>query len=336
MHFSEGIGAQPEALARSLTRVSADVARLPAPRPGEVVALIGIGASEHIARGAACEWRDAGLRAFAVSASEVTAAGAPAADLYVAISESGRSTETIEAVQALAGRRTVAVVNDPDSPLAQACDAVLHLDSGPDSPVYTTGYTASLQALGVLGERWSDRRGSWSGLPALAELTLAEARPVVQAVAGAVDGAQVVDVVAGGTATATAGEGALLLRESARLLTAQHETRNYLHGPMEPLSGQVACLLVGAGREVRLARDTAALGCPTLLLTTTPDVGSAGSLTVLRLPRASSPLAQAVLDILPVQVLAEAVAARRGLAVDGFRYRQDDTKAPLTTTPVGP
>ena len=336
MHFSEGIAAQPQALARSLARVSADVASVPAPRPDDVVALIGIGASEHSARGAAVEWREAGLRAFAVSAAEVTSAGAPAADLYVAISESGRSTETITAVQALAGRRTVAVVNDPASPLAQACDAVLHIDSGPDSPVYTTGYTASLQALGVLGERWSDRRGRWPDLPALAELVLTETRPAVQALAGAVDGAWVVDVVAGGTATTTAGEGALLLRESARLLTAQHETRNYLHGPMEPLPGQVACLLIGAGREVRLAQDTAALGCPTLLLTTTPDVGGDGSLTVLRLPRAASPLAQAVLDILPVQLLAEAVAARRGLAVDGFRHRQDDTKAPSTTVPVGP
>jgi hypothetical protein len=28
-----------------------------------------------------------------------------------------------------------------------------------------------------------------------------------------------------------------------------------------------------------------------------------------------------------VQHLARAVARRRGLAVDGFRYRQDDTKA---------
>jgi fructoselysine-6-P-deglycase FrlB-like protein len=328
MHFSEGIRAQPEALARSLARVSTDVEQLPRPRAGEVVALIGIGASEHIARGAAREWRDAGLRAFAVSASEVTAAGAPAADLYVAISESGRSTETVDAVHALSGRRTVAVVNAADSRLARACDAVLDIDSGPDSPDYTTGYTASLQALGVLGESWSDRRGNWSGLPALAQQTLTEARPVIEAAAGVVDAAQVLDVVASGTATATAGEGALLLRESARLLTAAHETRNYLHGPMEPLAPQVACLLVGAGREVRLARDTAALGCPTLLVTTDRGVGSEGPLTVLRLPCAPSPLGQAVLDILPIQLLAEAVATRRGLAVDGFRHRQDDTKTP--------
>jgi fructoselysine-6-P-deglycase FrlB-like protein len=138
--------------------------------------------------------------------------------------------------------------------------------------------------------------------------------------------ARIVDVVAAGVSSATAGEGALLLRESARLHTAAHETRNYLHGPMEPLNPETACVVVGSGREVRLARDTAALGCPTLLLTTDEDVSSDDALTVLRLPRAGSALASAVLEMLPLQLLALAVAGRRGLAVEGFRYQQDDTK----------
>jgi glucosamine--fructose-6-phosphate aminotransferase (isomerizing) len=96
---------------------------------------------------------------------------------------------------------------------------------------------------------------------------------------------------------------------------------------MEPLEGQVCCVVIGDGREVRLARDTAALGCPTVLLTTDGEAAPEGALTVLRLPRAGRPLGQAVLDILPIQLLAWAVARRRGLPVDGFRHRQDDTKA---------
>ena len=72
---------------------------------------------------------------------------------------------------------------------------------------------------------------------------------------------------------------------------------------------------------------TAALGCPTVLVTTDPDVVSEGPLTVLRLPRTGSPLARAVLEILPLQLVAWAVARRRGLSVDGFRYQQEDTKS---------
>jgi glucosamine--fructose-6-phosphate aminotransferase (isomerizing) len=77
---------------------------------------------------------------------------------------------------------------------------------------------------------------------------------------------------------------------------------------------------------VRLARDVSALGCPTVLMTTRDDVASGGGLHVLRLPRAGSPLAAAALQILPVQALAWRLADARGLAVDGFRYHQDDTK----------
>jgi hypothetical protein len=95
MQFSDGIAAQPATLARSLAAVSAAVAGLPRPGTGDVVALVGIGASEHIARSAAYQ-----------------------------------------------------------------CS----LDSGPDSPIYTTGYTATLQALGLLGEYWSGD-GAGTGPP---------------------------------------------------------------------------------------------------------------------------------------------------------------------------
>ena len=95
---------------------------------------------------------------------------------------------------------------------------------------------------------------------------------------------------------------------------------------MEPLDAQTACVIVGDERELRLAQDTSDLGCPTMLITTRTDILSATSLTVLTLPRAPSPLAQAVLQILPLQLLGWAVASGRGLAVDGFRYHQDDTK----------
>jgi len=74
------------------------------------------------------------------------------------------------------------------------------------------------------------------------------------------------------------------------------------------------------------ARDVSALGCRTLLLTTRSDVDAAENLTVLALPEAGSPLAQAVLQIIPRQVLAWRLASDRGLAVDGFRYQQADTK----------
>lgn len=327
MLFTEGIAAQPNVLAHSAKSLRDALKDLPPSRPGEVIALVGIGASEHVAASAAPVWRDQGLRAFAVSASQLlNTTVVPFADLYVGLSESGRSTETVAAMGKFSAARRVGLTNFADSPLVAVVDEALFLDSGPDSPVYTTGYTATLQAIGLLGEHWSGQATDWSGLPDMAATVLINAAPVVANLASAFAGARVVDVVASGASASTAGEGALMLRESARLLTASHETHNYLHGPMEPLDPQTACVITGDGREVRLALETSELGCPTLLITTRSDISSSKTLTVLTMPRASSPLAQAVLEILPLQQLAWAVASDRGLAVDGFRYHQDDTK----------
>lgn len=326
MRFPDGIAAQPDILARSAQALREALPGLPHPRPGEVIALVGIGASDHAARSAAPVWRDQGLRAFAVSAAELQTATEPVADLYVGLSESGRSAETVAALGQISRATRVGLTNFADSPVAGVVEHLLCLHSGPDSPVYTTGYTATLQALGLLGEHWSGHATDWSGLPEFATTVLTDAAPLVADLAATFDDARIIDVVASGASNSTAGEGALLLRESARLLTANHETYNYLHGPMEPLDAQTACVIIGDGREVRLAQSTSELGCPTLLITGRSDILSSGNLAVLQLPKAPSPLAQAVLEILPLQQLGWAVASRRGLMVDGFRYHQDDTK----------
>jgi fructoselysine-6-P-deglycase FrlB-like protein len=325
MRFPDGIDAQPSVLAASATAVRAalsDVADLP---DGALIGLIGIGASEHICRSAAAAWRSAGLRAVAVSASELQHGDARLADVYVALSESGRSAETVAALSQIDARR-VGITNVPDSPMAAVVDELIVLGSGPDSPVYTTGYTASLQAVGMLGDRWAGTTGDWTALPGLAARVLDQSAAAVEAVARDFGRARIIDVIGSGTASAAAGEGALMLRESARAHTACHETFNYLHGPMEPLDPQTACIVIGDQREIRLARDVSALGCPSLLITGRTDVGSADRLHVLGLPETGTPLADAVLQILPLQRLGWELARRRGLAVDGFRYRQHDTK----------
>jgi fructoselysine-6-P-deglycase FrlB-like protein len=332
MRFADGVQAQPAVLARSAQVVRSALGEIaPLPRDA-VVGLVGIGASEHIARGAASAWRRAGLRAVAISASELLSDGASVADVYVGLSESGRSAETVAAMASLTGRR-VGITNGPGSPLTEVVDEVVLLDSGPDSPVYTTGYTATLQAVAMLGEHWGAGAPSdWSALPGQVAAVLEQAETAAEALAKPFGSARIIDVIASGAAVATAGEGALLLREAARAHTSAQETYNYLHGPMEPLEADTACIIVGDGRELQLARDVAALGCQTMLVTADPASASTeecgSGLRVVPVPATTSPLARAVLEILPVQALAWRIASDRGLAVDGFRYEQSDTKLP--------
>jgi glucosamine--fructose-6-phosphate aminotransferase (isomerizing) len=178
----------------------------------------------------------------------------------------------------------------------------------------------------MLGEHWSGGVGDWSALAEQADTVLSRAAAVLDPLVERFDGARIVDVVGTGAAAGAAGEGALILREAARAHTATHDTYNYLHGPMEPLDPATAVVVVGEGRELRLARDVSALGCPTVLVTADGGVSAEGDLRVVTLPTTASPLAAEVLRILPFQLLALRLAERRGLAVEGFRYHQDDTK----------
>jgi fructoselysine-6-P-deglycase FrlB-like protein len=325
MRFDDGVRAQLAALAASRAVVSAALDGLPALKSG-TVALVGIGASAMASRSAALAWREAGLSAFAVTAPELMAGGSMGIDLVVAISESGRSVETVTAIQTLDGVPTVGLTNDLTSPLADAADVAVPLGCGEDSPAYTVGYTATLQALGLIGESWSGRQTDWSALPGLAAAVLQANEAAVDGAAESLRGSFAIDIVAGARSEASAGEGALLLREVARVFTSAHETRSYLHGPMEALEpGSVGCVVFGNGREIQLARDTSRLGCPTLLVTALAEPAPAEQLSVARVPEATG-LVATVLEVIPVQQLAWALSEARGLATGVFRNHQDDTK----------
>lgn len=327
MRFEDGIRAQSAALAASRASVSAGLDGLPALKSG-TVALVGIGASGIASRSAALAWREAGLSAFPVTAPELVAAGAAGVDVVVAISESGRSVETVTALESLDGIPSVGLTNDLSSPLAGAVDVAVPLGCGEDSPAYTVGYTSTLQALGLIGDRWSGQDTDWSSLPDLAGDVLDVNEETIARAAENLRRSVAIDFVAAARSEASAYEGALLLREQSRVFTSAHETRGYLHGPMEALEpGTFGCVVIGDGREVRLAKDTNALGCPTLLVTSLAEVGPAEQLFVARLPKVAG-LAATVLQILPLQQLASELARAHGLLGGVFRNHQEDTKLP--------
>src|SRR5437763_13601042 len=123
MRFEAGMNAQPQVLARSAEAVRSGLGGIGPLQDGQVVALVGMGASEHIARSAAPAWRAAGIRAVAVSASELKHQATALADVDVTLSESGRSAETVAALSPGGGRR-IGVTNEAASPLAEAVDEV--------------------------------------------------------------------------------------------------------------------------------------------------------------------------------------------------------------------
>lgn len=329
--YLDGVRGQPDNLRRSAARVRAALAgpvgseAATAVQRGGLVAL-GMGASTHAAMGFAAVLRAAGRAAVAMSAADLGEGVPPGlAAAFLGISQSGRSRETVEALAAVppGTAARLALTNDPDGPLAALANLVLPLGCAEDTRVSTLSYTATLQALGLLADRLTDRGSAdWKALPDLAADVLdSDIEPVVAALAAA----GCVDVVASGVRAATAGAAGLLLREAAHLPAASFATREYLHGPLETAGPGQTVLLFGAGREVSLAADLAGYGTSVVLITdASDDLPALPRLHVFRLPAAGG-LAGCVLDILPVQLAAHALAERAGRPIE-LRHMPADTK----------
>ncbi len=292
------------------------------------IVLSGIGASGHALIPAMLALRAAGRRAFAVSAAELReASAARLGDAFVLVSQSGASTEVVEALECLGGKPVVAISARGDSPLASAASAWLPLGPLPDTPVATLSYTATLQALGMLCDflLGPSKIGSvWDRLPELAAGVLSQADGVVEGLAAPFASVRALDAVGGGPAAASAGETALLAREGLRLPATGMETREYLHGPLEAVDEGFGCIVFGREREHGLAAALASFGAEVALLTDTRVDDAAGA-TVLDLPTVAD-LAAPILQILPIQLLADHVARLRGLEIGRLRRHQHDTK----------
>jgi fructoselysine-6-P-deglycase FrlB-like protein len=269
-----------------------------------------------------------GHRSVKLDASDLMslAAGLEVADSYVFVSEGGRSRETIAAAKWAPRGRRLGLTNDPSAPLSEVVDALVELGHGEDSPVYTVGYTATLQAFGLLATALDgdDDGDDWAALPDLVTETHAALGDQAKGVAARLNELTSLDFAGHGASFAAAAEAALLFREATRTPTATYATYQYLHGPLEPLSSRQGCILFGDDREVSLAQYLVHQGIPTVLVTSSETTETAG-LSVMRIPKLAA-TSRAIVEILAAQLVAGEVARLRGLGIEGFRYHQDDTK----------
>jgi glucosamine--fructose-6-phosphate aminotransferase (isomerizing) len=273
-----------------------------------------------------CETREGGV--LLEDAGELLHYGLRAAGVasaLIAISQSGRSYETVRAVQALRAERrvpVVAVVNDLGSPLAAVADVAIPMLAGSEAAIATKTYLSTMAALAVLAGTACpgsvDAGHLDRAIETVAELVADEHLGPRAAVH--LGGARALLIVARGPALGAAAYGALTVKEAAALPAEAMSGGAFRHGPLE-LTGADAGLIVLAppGRTadllVGVARETALRGCPTWLITDAAHaaaVDGAPSLLISAvapdLPESLAPLALAV----PLQLAAEALAIRMG------------------------
>lgn len=327
MSYRPTVARQPESLADTLEAARAELKSLDlSPLATGVVAVTGIGASYAAAVVVAAEMQRRGRRSFAVRSGEMMA-GYDIADTVLALSHRGRSIETVGALQKLPRAKSLAITNNPESPLAKAATYHLRLNNGSDATPSSTGYTATLLAAGLANDAIHGGGGAdWSALPDLTREVQRHAAEKMPRLAELFRERRGIDCVGAGASIGTADGASLLIREAARVPASGYETRHYLHGPMESMDATTGVVLFGDGRELALAENLAAIGCPALLVTSDTGIVDTGKLTVIHVPASDDLIMRGIIDIFAAQLLAAELSDAAGLTDVKFRYRQSDTK----------
>ena len=242
--------------------------------------------------------------------------------LVLGISQSGRSPDVKEVIEEARrqGRPTVALTNDPASPLAAASDEVLELQAGEELAVAATKtYVNSLGAIALLFAVATDDRDALVELeriPSQLALQIERSWDDVRGLEG-IDGGT---VVARGVNYATSFEIALKIRELSGLLFEAYSSADLLHGPVAALAEGWPVLAVAprgpAFESMAEVLDALKARRPRLLVVSDDERALARADVALplwtRVPEWLSPL----VAVVPGQLAALRLAQLRGIDLD--------------------
>jgi glucosamine--fructose-6-phosphate aminotransferase (isomerizing) len=234
---------QPERLAALLARRTEIAVKVRALVPGRLAGtvLVARGSSDHAAKCGAYFVEMATGRPVASTSPSLFTLYRASTDfsgyLLIAVSQSGQTPEIVEVLdQAQArGARTIAITNDPASPLATAADLVVDLGAGEERAVPATKtVTAQLVAFAILADALGDLGlgdEAAAELPSQVAGVLTDVAPAT-ALAEWLRGTDRLVTVARGLLYGAACEAALKIAETTSRLTAAFSAADLRHGPI--------------------------------------------------------------------------------------------------------
>jgi glucosamine--fructose-6-phosphate aminotransferase (isomerizing) len=252
----------------------------------------------------------------------------------IGISQSGSSPDIVAVIEEAVrqGLVTIAVTNDPESPLAGAAELHLRLGAGPELSVPASKtYLASLLALALLSQAMDPDPSFEAALgqvpPALAAAL--EQDHELDRLVPALLGPRAI-VLGRGFNFSTAEEVALKLTEMSHVLARAWSVADFEHGPIAVVEPGFPVVLVDGRGQVSadmesIGRRLADQGCRVVrLLDGAGDHGPADATVSLDsgLPEELTPLTLAVLG----QLLAHRVALARGIDPDRPRALNEVTR----------
>jgi glutamine---fructose-6-phosphate transaminase (isomerizing) len=202
--------------------------------------------------------------------------------LFLAISQSGSSDDLIETAAAAraADAVTAAIVNDTESPLAQACEFVLPMAAGPELSVAATKtFIASLAASLRLIAYWTGDKDMSAACERLPTRLARAAELDWSAALSPLASATALIAIGRGPTLAVAREAALKLKETCALHAEAFSGAEFRHGPIALVANALPILMLAPSDAsamgfVDLAADLHAAGAR-VLMTVVGDASAA-------------------------------------------------------------
>jgi glucosamine--fructose-6-phosphate aminotransferase (isomerizing) len=249
--------------------------------------------------------------------------------LLLTISQSGRSDDLVEfsLMARSAGATTVAIVNDPASPLAAACDVALAMAAGPERSIAATkSFIASLTMLLRITAVWADDADLRAAIDRLPDRLTQAAELDWSGVVESFAKAASLMTIGRGPTLPVAREAALKFKETCHLHAEAFSSAEFQHGPVALVSARYPILMfvptdaAETGME-ELGGDLRAKGAA--LFST-----GRGGVAADRLPTLPTdhPDADAVCLMQSAYDLAIRLAERRGIDADRPRHLQKVTR----------
>lgn len=241
--------------------------------------------------------------------------------LVVAISQSGKSAETLRLLELNARRaKVIGVTNWADSPLAMKSDFAVMTAAGDEYTVSCKTYVTTQMALRMVGAALCGAEGGgrlreMEGAAEVFREYLGRWREHVDELIDVLSGVRDIFLAGRGESLSAAQTGALTIKESTHFHAEGMSSAAFRHGPFEMLKGGIF-IGVFAGDEKtrelneRLVRDVGATEARAALFA--EDASG-----VYRIPRVPGSL-RTMVEVLPVQMMTLALATLVGREAGKF------------------
>jgi glucosamine--fructose-6-phosphate aminotransferase (isomerizing) len=247
----------------------------------------------------------------------------------LSVSQSGKSPDIVEMARMArkGGALSIAITNDPSSPLASVSDHTLVLDAGPELSVAATKTFVNSAVVGIwLLAEWAQDANVLKAIHALPKQLEQAVQINWPNARTALENSNSIFCLGRGPASAISNEAALKFKETCQIHAESYSSAEVLHGPVSIVDAGFPILAFTAAdsAEVALSHvvDEMALKGARAFATSS-HLKTAGQLPVVR---TDHPITDPITLIASFYAMVERVAVSRGINPDAPRHLKKVTE----------